>query len=101
MLRLTLWTAVCCLMSACASGPPPMPVPSIPVPPPASTTAPPQALPPPRSGQVRDLEANHQAVARAYHQLASRYCRLLQHLEIHHDECKAFTTATEQQRATP
>lgn len=91
MTRLTLLTVACCLLSACAAGPPPMPVQPIPVPPPANATAPPQPLPPPASGRVSDLEANHLQVARQYHLLASGYCRLLQYLEIHHEECRAFT----------
>jgi len=92
MHRLTLLTAACCLLSACASGPQPMPVEPIKVPPPSNATAPPRQLPPPASGQMRDLEANHQQVARAYHQLASQHCRLLQYLEIQHGECQAFLT---------
>ncbi len=90
MQRLTLWTAVCCLMSACASGPPPMPARPLAVPPPANTTVAPQPLPPPRSGRVPDLEANHLEVARRYHQLTSRHCRLLQHLQLMPAGCRRF-----------
>ena len=90
MNRLPLWIAVCCLLTACAAGPTPMPACPIPVTPPANLTAPPQRLPPPASGATRDLESNHLQVAHAYHQLAARYCGLLQFLEINDDECKAF-----------
>lgn len=90
MHRLILWTAASCLLSACASGPPPMLVPSLPVPPPSNTTAAPLPLPAPSSGRLRDLEANHLAVALLYHQLASRHCRLLQHLQAMPPECARF-----------
>lgn len=67
-----------------------MPACPIPVAPPANLTQAPQKLPPPRSGAMRDLESNHQQAAHAYHQLATRYCGLLQWLEINDDECAAF-----------
>lgn len=86
----TLLIAACCLLSACAAGPTPMPAAPIKVPPPANLTAPPQPLPPPDSGQMRDLEANHRETARAYHQLALQMCNLLAFLEINHDECKPW-----------
>jgi hypothetical protein len=95
MRRLILSTAVSCLLSACVHGPTPMPAPPISVPPPANTTAPPQQLPLPRSGRVPDLEANHLAVARLYHQLANQHCRLLAHLQIHPPACRMFMTTTE------
>lgn len=90
MRHLTLLIAASCLLSACASGPPPMLARPIPVPPPPNVTAPPLPLPPPASGRMADLEANHREVARLYHQLASQTCRLLLWLEIDSDECKAF-----------
>lgn len=90
MTRLLMLTLACCLMTACAAGPMPMPASPIPVPPPPSLTAPPQALPPPASGRVPDLEANHRQVARAYHQLASQLCGLLAFLQAEPTECKAW-----------
>lgn len=92
-MRLRLWTIACCLLGACAAGPLPMPVPQIPDPPAASLTTPPRVLPPPASGRMRDLESNHREVARLYHLLANQLCLLLEHLEIRHDECAAFTVA--------
>ena len=100
MRHLTLLIAASCLLSACASGPPPMLARPIPVPPPPNVTAPPQPLPPPASGRMADLEANHREVARLYHQLASQTCRLLQYLQITPDECKPFMRGQEQ-RARP
>lgn len=82
MTRCILPMLACCLLSACAAGPMPMPDP---MPPPANLTTPPAPLPPPASGALRDLEANHRTVARLYHQLAIRYCGLLQHLQVSHD----------------
>lgn len=90
MTRLPLLMLVSCLLSACAAGPQPMPASPIKVPPPPSLTAPPAPLPPPRSGLIPDLEANHQQVARAYHQLASQLCRLLEFLEAAPPECQKF-----------
>jgi len=86
MTRLTLWMAACCLLAACAAGPQPTLVPLAPeppltVPPQASLLVPPAPLPQPTSGRMRDLEANHLQVARAYHQLASQLCGLLLHLK--------------------
>ena len=90
MRRLTLWIAVCCLLSACALGPTPTPVPPTPVPPPPNLTAPPQSLPPPANGQMRELESNHRAVARAYHLLAAQLCGLLVFLELPREGCDVF-----------
>ncbi|MFT4191651.1 MAG: hypothetical protein QM617_09045 [Comamonas sp.] len=90
MIRLTLSTIAVCLMSACAAGTPPTPADPIKVSPPASLTAPPQALPPAASGRMPDLEANHRAVAKSYHVLASRYCSLLLFLELLPDDCGPF-----------
>lgn len=92
MTRLLLLMLVCCLMTACAGGPPrtPAPVPELKVPPPPNLLSPPAPLPPPASGRVPDLEANHQQVARAYHQLASQLCRLLEFLEQAPTECQAW-----------
>lgn len=93
MTRLTLLMVACCLLSACAAGPTPMPVSPIKVPPPPNLTAPPAPLPPPASGRVPDLEANHLQVTRAYHQLASQLCRLLEFLEQAPSECQAWRKA--------
>lgn len=91
--RLLMMTLAFSLLSACAAGPQPMPVEQIQVPPPPNLTAPPQALPAPLSGRMRDLEANHREVSQRYHQLASQFCRLLLFLELPSDECKPFLTA--------
>lgn len=90
MRLLTLSIVACCLLSACAAGPTPTPVTPLKVPPPANLTAPPQPLPPPDSGQMRDLESNHLATVRAYHLLAQQMCNLLSFLEINHDICIKF-----------
>lgn len=92
-MRLLPWTIACCLLSACAAGPPPMPVPQMPALPPATLTAPPRPLPPPASGRMRDLESNHRAVARQYHRLANQLCLLLEHLEVAHEQCATFLGA--------
>jgi hypothetical protein len=82
----------CCLLIACASGPQPTPEPvliyPITVPPPASLLVAPQVLLPPASGRMADLESNHRAVARAYHQLAAQLCALLTYIkEAPNDGC--------------
>lgn len=87
MRNLILSIAVCCLLAACASGSQPTLVQPIAVPPPANLTAPPPALPPPPSGQMQALEANHRAVAQAYHQLASQMCGLLTFLQLDTQGC--------------
>lgn len=93
MTRLLMLTLACCLLTACAAGPMPTPAPELKVPPPPNLLAPPAPLPPPASGRVPDLEANHQQVARAYHQLASQLCRLLEFLEASPSECQAWRIA--------
>lgn len=93
MRLLTLLIAVCCLTSACASGVKPTLAAPLKVPPPANLTAPPLPLPPPTSGQLRELETNHRETARTYHQLALQMCNLLLFLEIRHDECEPWTNS--------
>lgn len=93
MTRLTLLTLASCLLIGCAAGPMRTSAPDLKVPPPANLTAPPAPLPPPASGLVPDLEANHLQVARAYHQLASQLCRLLEYLEAAPSECRAWRSA--------
>lgn len=99
MRPLTLLMAACCLLTACASGTLPMPDPDEPVKtaPPPNLTAPPRRLPPARSGAIPDLEANHLAVAKAYHRLASQMCLLQAYLEIRHPECLVFLQAAPEQ----
>lgn len=92
MRSLTLSIAACCLLSACASGPQQMQAQSIK--PQAAVTTPPQPLPPPRSGAMRDLEANHREVARLYHLLAARYCGLLRELQLDDEQCTPFLAGT-------
>jgi len=91
MKNLILWTAACCLLSACAAGIPPISAEPIPVPPPANLTVVPPPLPLAKSGQVPDLERNHQAVAKAYHQLAAQMCGLLAFLEVDTKGCTQWT----------
>ena len=93
MRLLTLLTLVCCLLSGCASGVTPTLAEPLKVPPPPNLTAPPQPLPPPDSGQLRDLESNHRETARAYHQLAQQMCNLLAFLEINHDASKPWANS--------
>jgi hypothetical protein len=94
--QIPLLMLVCCLLSACASGPQPTLVQQAPqiqpikVPPPASLTQPPQPLPQPTSGLLPDLELNHRQVTQAYHQLAAQLCALLLTLEIEHRECLPY-----------
>lgn len=85
-----LWTATlaCCLMLASCAGKPPM-LPALPMPtlpervlPPPNLTTPPEALPQPTSGAMRELESNHRAVAQTYHLLAARYCQLLAFVQV-------------------
>lgn len=78
----------CCLLTACASGPPPMQAPVVvqalqvpKLPPPVNLLIPPAALPAPASGRMTDLDANHRQVAHAYHLLAAQVCALLMWLE--------------------
>ena len=87
------WTALLaiCLLSACASGLQPMPdaaaLQPIQVRPQANLTQAPAQLPAPKSGSMRDLEANQRQVARQYHQLASQHCLLLAFLQAAPDGC--------------
>ncbi len=91
MRRLLLTITTCFLMSACASGVLPTQDEPIQVPPEASLTAAPPPLPQPATGRIQDLEANHRDVARAYHQLASQMCRLLDFLQIKREGCELWT----------
>lgn len=92
---------VSCLLLGCAAGPPPMPDPSltapVPVPPPANLLTPPPKLPPPRSGRLGDLEANHREVTQRYHQLASQLCQLLAHLQAPVYGCPTSPPTTKRQ----
>ena len=65
------------------------------VPPPPNLLTAPQSLPPPQSGTVADLLQNHLQVAQAYHQLASKYCRLLSYLQQAPAACAAWMTTTQ------
>lgn len=92
----TLLISVCCLLTACAAGPQQTlvqqapQIPEIKVSPTVNLTRPPQTLPQPQSGEMRDLEANHRLVAEAFHKMAAQLCSLLQHLEIEHHECLSY-----------
>lgn len=95
MTRLTLLTVACSLMTACAAGPPPMPVqlsemPRLQVPPAPNLTQPPPVLSQPASGHIKDLEADHREVAKAFHLVASQLCHLLNHLETAPNECAPY-----------
>lgn len=87
------------MLTACAAGVQPMPDPGlsqpVKVPPPANTTTVPQALPQPRSGSLKDLEANHREVARLYHQLVSQVCQLLQYLGEPTDGCPGLDNSND------
>lgn len=91
MRRLLLTITTCCLMSACAAGVRPTLDEPIQVPPEANLTAAPQPLPQPPTGRIQDLETNHREVAKAYHQLASQTCRLLDFLQIKREGCELWT----------
>lgn len=91
MRRLLLTMTMCCLMSACASGVPPTQDEPIQVQPEASLTVAPLPLPQPASGRIQELETNHRDVAKAYHQLASQMCRLLDFLQIKREGCEPWT----------
>lgn len=96
MKLLTLLILACCLTLGCAGGMLPTPdasIQPIKVDPPPNLTRPPALLPPAISGKVPDLEANHQAVAKAYHLLATQMCNLLDFLEVNHDECRQWRPA--------
>jgi hypothetical protein len=96
MRLLTLSILACCLTLGCAGGMLPMPDASIQpvkVDPPANLTQAPQALPPLTSGEGPQLEANHRAVAKAYHLLAKQMCNLLEFLEVNRDDCKPWRNA--------
>ena len=90
MRLLTLLIVACCLLNGCAAGPTPTLDDPIKVPPPANLTKPPQPLPPPASGQMRDLESNHRAVTKSYHLVAAQLCNLLAFLEVTHEECRRY-----------
>lgn len=66
-------------LTACASGTQPMQTPTLS--PPESEMQQCEALPPPQSGMMQDLLANHIAVAKAYHQCRDRHLGLVQWLE--------------------
>lgn len=93
MKLLTLLILACCLTLGCAGGMPPTPdasIQPIKVGPPANLTQPPAPLPAASSGKVPDLEANHQAVTKAYHLLAMQMCNLLDFLEASREQCKQW-----------
>lgn len=93
--RSLLLLSAALMLTACAAGPQPTPdlgavmqaTRPVPVPPPASLLVVPPTLPPPRSGSMPDLLANHLAVARQYHLLRSQVCLLLAHLGAPTDGC--------------
>jgi hypothetical protein len=94
MLPRLLLMLACCLLTACSSGPRPMPAPVVQILPPASLTTPPPPLPPPASGRMLDLEANHRDTARLYHLLASQMCGLLTYLQAPIAGCEPWTKST-------
>ena len=99
MRRLLLPICTCFLMTACASGVTPTLDDSPQVKPEASLTAVPQPLPQPASGAISELEANHRAVAKAYHQLASQMCRLLTFLQLPTEGCEPWMKSTTNKQA--
>ena len=98
MLR-TLLISACCLLTACAAGPTQTlvqqapQIPEIKVSASANLTRPPPPLPPPQSGEMRELETNHRLVAEAFHQVAAQLCSLLQHMGVEHRECLPYLQA--------
>ncbi len=66
------------ILTACSSGPPPMPavLPSLP----AADMQPAPELPPPASGSLPDLLTNHVDAMLAYHQLAQHQANLVRWL---------------------
>ena len=94
MRRLLLLIAMCCLMTACASGVTPTLDDAPTVSPQANLTKVPQELPQPSSGAIETLEENHRQVAKAYHQLASQMCRLLTFLQLPTEGCEPWTKST-------
>ena len=76
---LTLMLFVVLTMTACAFGPPPMQAPTLT--PPEEEMAMCPALPPPASGRLTDLLANHIATAEAYHQCRDRHRGLIDWLQ--------------------
>lgn len=93
MKLLTLLIAACCLTLGCAGGMQPTPdasIQPIEVPPPANLTQAPAPLPKAASGKLPDLEANHRQVTKAYHQLATQMCNLLDFLEVNREQCKQW-----------
>lgn len=67
------------MLTACASGGPPMPAPRLPAP--ASLSEPCPDLPQPASGQLPDLLANHVETARRYHLCRERQRGLTEWIE--------------------
>lgn len=100
MRRLLLMIATCCLMTACSSGAPRMlEADPIEVQPPANLITRPKPLPQPASGAIQELEANHREVAKAYHDLASQTCRLLQFLQLSTEGCEPWTKSISNKQA--
>ena len=83
LLLVMLPIAATLMLTACASGPPPTPMPELY--PPQSEMQVCEALPPPTSGALTDLLINHLAVARAYHQCRDRHQGLIDWLESVHE----------------
>lgn len=73
MSRLIPILLIASTLTACASGPTPMPAPRMP---PAGLTTRCPALPPPASGQSANLLANHVEIALLYHQCRDRHSAL-------------------------
>jgi hypothetical protein len=98
-LLLSIALLASCLLIGCASGGRPMPdaqaLAPIQVPPQANLTQAPALLPPPKSGAMPDLEANHRQVARLYHQLASQHCSLLQFLSLAPKGCEPWLQSSD------
>lgn len=74
-----LLTIVVSILTACASGPAPMPAPKLMPPESSLVVCPP--LPPPSSGALTDLLTNHILTAKAYHQCRDLHQALIDWLE--------------------
>ena len=70
----------CLILPGCAAGPPPTPAPVL-IPPAQLTTLEDPDPPPPTSGSLTDLEANHRESMRLYWRLREKFQGLVEWLE--------------------
>lgn len=82
MRSLLTLTALASMLTACASGPPPMPAPTPVLLPPASLTEACPPLPQPTTGTAQALLQNHIETARLYHLCRNRQQDLADWLRV-------------------